>query len=285
MLLTGIGGAAGAVQLQPSVVNFPTTGIGVTSRVQIVTMANTGPVAFTDLALGVSSGFQLVSTTCTPALAIGANCATSLAFAPSSVGQQTGNLTVTSSSLATRVQAMLSGVGFDFTATVTGSANQTISSGQTASYTLALAPLSGSTGTFTFACGTLPAHAVCSFNPASEPVAANATGDVTVQIATGAAESASLAPPKTTWPNTPLLLSVLVLPIAWRRRRRVLLLGLLLALAIGGICSCATAGGGTGGSPSGGRGGAGTAAGTYSIPVSATANGVTHTVTVTLTVD
>lgn len=285
VLLTGIGGAAGAVQLQPSVVNFPTTGIGATSSVQAVTIANAGPVAFTDLALSVSSGFRMVNTTCIPALAVGANCMANLAFAPSSAGQQTGTLTATSSALPSSAQATLSGVAFDFTAIVTGSAHQTVSSGQTATYTLTLAPLSGSTGTFTFACGTLPAHAVCSFNPASQAVAANATGTVTVQVATGDAAGASLASRGANWTNAPFLLSVLVLPIAWRKRRRILLFLALLGLAVSGICSCATAGGGTGGSAYGGQGGAGTAAGTYSIPVSATANGVTHTVTVMLTVD
>ena len=52
-------------------------------------------------------------------------------------------------------------------------------------FTINLATMSGSSGTFTFACSSLPANSACTFNPASESVSANATGSVTVQIATG----------------------------------------------------------------------------------------------------
>ena len=73
-----------------------------------------------------------------------------------------------SSSLAAAVLIPLSGMGFDFSVSSTGQSSQTVSSGQTANFTIKLATMSGSSGTFTFACSSLPANSACTFNPASE---------------------------------------------------------------------------------------------------------------------
>jgi hypothetical protein len=285
VLLNGIGGAAGSLQLQPSLLTFPTTGVGTPSGVQTVTVTNTGPVAFNDLAVSVSSGFQLTSTTCTSTLAIGASCSAGVTFSPGTAGQQTGNLTLTSSSLATGAQAGLSGMGFDFTVALSGASSQTVSSGQTASFTLVLTTLGGSSGTFTFACGTLPANAVCAFNPVSETVTGNAPGNVAVQVTTGgsgnsARNAGSRMPP---WGAAPAFAGLVLLPLAWRRRRRIVAMAGLLAISVGGISSCTASGGGTGGLSTGS--GNESAPGTYSIPVSVASNGVVHQVTLTVTVD
>jgi len=285
VLLTGIGGAAGSLQLQPSLLTFPTTGVGTASGVQIVTVTNTGPVAFQDLAAGVSSGFQLTNTTCTSALAIGASCTAAVTFNPGAAGQQTGNLTWTSGAMATGAQAGLSGMGFDFTVTLLGASSQTVSSGQTASFTLVLTTLGGSSGTFTFACGTLPANAVCAFNPVSETVTGNAPGNVAVQVTTGgsgnsARNAGSRMPP---WGAAPAIAGMALLPLAWRRRRRIVAMAGLLAILVGGISSCSASGGGSGGLSTGS--GNESAPGTYSIPVSVASNGVMHQVKLTVTVD
>ncbi|MGA7109901.1 MAG: choice-of-anchor D domain-containing protein [Terracidiphilus sp.] len=282
VLLTGIGGEAGSILIQPSMLNFATTGVGATSSAQVVTITNSGPVAFADLALSVSSGFQLAGTTCTSAIAPGSGCTAGIVFAPTSAGPQTGSLAVTSSALAANVQAQLTGTGFDFAAALNGSLSQTVSSGQTASYMLGLTPMSGSTGTFAFSCGLLPAHAACSFNPASETVAANSTGTVTVQVSTGQAAASSRKGRGLGWMAEPVFCGLILLPVAWRRRRKVLMILAALVIA-GGVCSCTGSGGGTGGGTSGGGGT--TPAGTYSIPVTISANGVAHTVTLELTVD
>jgi hypothetical protein len=100
IILGGIGGAAGSVQLQPALLTFSTTGVGSGSAAQIVTVTNAGPVALANLAMNVSSGFQLASTSCTPLLAVGATCTAGVTFNPATAGQQTGNLTLTSSAMA-----------------------------------------------------------------------------------------------------------------------------------------------------------------------------------------
>ncbi len=92
----------------------------------------------------------------------------------------------------------LSGTGtvpFDFTLTASGATSQTVVGGQVANYTLVITPAPGSSGTFSFQCGTPPTNALCLFNPASETLAAGVTGNVAVQISTGQSGSASLIPP------------------------------------------------------------------------------------------
>jgi hypothetical protein len=285
-VLNGIGGAAGSIHVQPASLNFSTTGVGATSASQTVTFTNNGQVALGALFLFTSDGFQVASNTCGASLAAGSSCAVQVAFAPSSAGQQIGNLTVSNSALATNVQVPLSGVGFDFSISPQGQSNQTVASGQTARFAITLAPMSGSSGSFTFACGSLPANSICSFNPPSESVAANTSGSVTVQIATGTTSSAQNIPAVHGMHVRPVLfvaLGLLVLPLARRRKLPGMLLIPLTFLALAGLASCAGAGGGGGGTTSSNP--HNTPAGTYSVVVTATSTGVSHKLTLTLTVD
>ncbi len=289
LTLSGAGGAAGVADIQPALLSFPTTGAGTASAAQSVTIKNSGTVAFADLAVTVSGAFQLTATTCTASLNPGATCTASVVFAPTSAGQQSGILTVSSSMLAANVQAPLSGMGFDFTTAMTGGSSQTVSSGQTARYTVMLSPMNGSSGTFAFQCDTLPAHASCTFNPASESVAANTTGSVTVQIATGQATASgqlSTPPPGSGWRVLPIAMGLIVFPFAWRKRRKILLLVAMMTLVAAGVVSCSGGGGGSGGSATPpAQTSNNTPAGNYSVGVTASANGVSHKVTLLLTVD
>lgn len=284
--LTGAGGAAGSVQLSPASMTYTSTGVGSTSAAQTATLTNNGPIALNGLVLSTSTGFQVASTTCGSSLSPAANCTAQITFAPTSAGQQSGSLTIASSSLAASAKVSLSGMAFDFSIASSGQSSQTIASGQTASYTVTLAPMSGSSGTFAFSCGSLPANATCTFNPSTETVSPNGTGTVTVQIATGRSSSSAQNTDSSRTGASyvlPVAFALSALPFAFRRRRYALLAACLL-ISLGGITSCASSGGGTGGSappisPNN------TPAGTYSIDVTATANGLSHKVTLTLTVD
>jgi len=285
-VLSGIGGAAGSVQAQPATLIFPTTGVGATSASQTVTVTNNGQLALGSLSLIASGGFQLASNTCGASLPVGSSCSVQLAFAPSSAGQQTGELVISSPALATNVQVPLSGVGFDFSITTQGQSSQTVASGQVAGFVLAFAPMSGSSGTFTFACTSLPANSACTFNPAAESIAANASGTATVQIATGIASASAQNGNVERGLRARRILFVafpaFVLLFAFRRRRITRFLACLLLIGIAGITSCAGSGGGGGGTVTSSSN---TPAGTYSVVVTATAGGVSHKVTLTLTVD
>jgi hypothetical protein len=175
-------------------------------------------------------------------------------------------------------------MGFDFAAAVSGSSSQTVAAGQTADYAVTINPANGAQGTFAYTCGTLPANALCLFNPATTTVTSGATGNVTVEISTGKSGSARMENPAG-WRILPMLCGLLLLPLALGRRRKILLLAVLFAVIAGGISSCTSSGGGTGGGSSGSGSGSATPPGTYTIPVTISSTGISHAVTITLTVD
>jgi hypothetical protein len=284
--LSGIGGLTGAVQITPSLLNFPMTGVGSASSAVTVTIANSGAgIELDNLHLSVSSGFRLGNTTCGQLLAAGGSCTAEIAFAPVTAGAQTGTVTLTSDQLAAAANVPLSGVGFDFQVATSGGTSQTVSSGQTASYLLSLVNPSGSTATFSLQCGSLPAYATCVFSPTSSTVGANATGSVSLHISTGLASSALGPAVVGWWQMGPPLLVIVSLPILRRGRRRVLLSFVALAFILAtGLTACSSSGGGGGGSPPPPATHT-TPVGTYSIPVLVSSTGVQHTVTLTLVVD
>jgi hypothetical protein len=285
--LSGNGGVPGSVSFQPSLLDFMQTGVGQTSGIDTVTLTNPDYVnSLGDLSLAVTAGFQLAATTCTTTLDPGASCTASIAFAPTSAGAQTGGLTVTSSALPTGAFLPLAGVGFDFTFVSSGSASQTISNGQVADFTLLIQPLSGSRGVFTFQCGSLPPSTSCTFNPTSENVPPNTTGNVVVEISTGLTQTNARSAPSSPWRALPLLCGLALLPFALRKRRRVLLTVALLAALVGGFSSCTLSNGGLTTTTGISKTTNGTTPpATYKVVVTATSNGVSHPITLTFTVD
>ncbi len=285
--LSGIGGLTGAVQISPSQINFPTAGVGSTSSPVTVTITNSGAaVELDDLKLVVSAGFKLANSSCQAKLAAGASCTVDVTFAPSTTGAQSGTFTLTSSVLAVPVTLPLSGMGFDFQATASGASTQTVSSGQTATYSFTLTPSAGTPATFTLQCGSLPSYAACSFSPSSLAVAAGSTGSPTLQVTTSQSISSALRPVSLGgWEALPPVFAIILLPLALRGRRRMILpmLGVAL-LGAAGLTACSSSGGGSGGTPPPPVTHT-TPAGTYSIPVTIGASGVQHTVTLTLVVD
>ena len=286
VVLSGTGGGVGAIQATPALLAFGTVGVGVTSSPPTVTVTNPGTGGLTGLALAASPGFVLVNNTCSATLSAGAHCTVGVEFAPTTAGAQTGSLSITSSTASASGTVSLTGTGFDFTVTAGGSTSVTVSNGQTANYTVDITPMAGAGGTFTFACGTLPANAICLFNPTTETLNAGVTGNVTVGISVGKAATSARLNGTSAWKLVSAVCVLLLLPLGWTRRRRALLGCLMLALLVGGVSSCTGSGGGTGGGggTTGGGGGNTTPTGTYSIPLNTTSAGVQHSVTVTLIV-
>jgi hypothetical protein len=280
--LSGAGGAANAVQIEPASLSFGTTGVGEASSTQVVTVTNTGTVDLNVFALNVSGAFELANNSCTATLAAGASCSAGVVFAPLAAGPQTGALTASSSTLPASVQAPLAGMGFDFTAAVANASGQTVASGQSANYTVILTPLAGSSGTFAMQCGGLPANSVCSFSSANETVGANGTGNVAVQVMTGHSVASMKAPEGFGWGALTAICGLMMVPLVWKRRWNLISL-IVLGIVAGAASGCVASGGGTGGK--GGQGSNGTPPGNYAIQVTATANGISHAVILTLTVD
>jgi hypothetical protein len=283
--LSGTGGTPGSVEALPSLVAFPQIGVGLTSAPVTVTLTNPDSVnSLGNFTVAVTAGFRLVSTTCTSTLAAGASCMAVVEFAPTSPGPQNGSLTVSSSALPTGAFVPLSGMGFDFSLAPSGSSSLTIANGQTADYKLVITPLLGGQGVFTFQCGTLPPYSACTFNPTSEGIPANTTGNVVVEIATGLTTATARSSPPPAWPVLPLACGLVLAPLALGRRRKVLLLVALLAILAGSVSSCTSSGVISGGNVPGSGPGI-TSPGTFPVVVTATSNGVQHQVTLTLIVD
>jgi hypothetical protein len=283
--LSGTGGVPGSVQAQPSLIDFSQTGVSLLGSPVTVTLTNpSGTTSLTSFALAVTAGFKLVNNTCATTLASGASCTVGVEFAPTSAGTANGSLTVSSSALPTGAFVPLSGMGFDFAVEPSGSSSQAVANGQTADFKLLIAPLLGGQGVFTLQCGSLPPYSACTFNPGSEGIPANTTGNEVVEIATGLTQTSARSAHPSAWPVLPLACGLLLLPFALRRRPKALLLVALLAMLAAGVSSCTESGIGLPEPPP--RSGAGiTPAGTYSIPVTISSNGVQHQVTLTLTVD
>ncbi len=259
--------------------------MGLFSAPVTVTLTNPDSVnSLGNFTVAVTAGFRLVSTTCPSTLAAGASCAAVVEFAPTSPGPQSGSLTVSSSALPTGAFVPLSGMGFDFGIAPSGSSSLTIANGQTADYKLLITPLNGSHGIFTFQCGTLPPYSACTFNPTSEGIPANTTGNEVVEISTGLTTTTARSSPPSAWPVLPLVCGIMLAPFALGRHRKVLLLVALLAILAGGVSSCTSSGVISGGNVPGSGPGI-TSPGTFPVVVTATSNGVQHQVTLTLIVD
>jgi hypothetical protein len=311
--LNGSGQITGGLTVNPSQIAFPVVAIGQSSAAQPVTVSNSSSYAISSVSLAVAASFSITQNTCTGSLAAGANCTASVVFQPSVGGSASGLLTVTSSAVSTPVTVTLSGTGFDFSVGITGSGTQTVASGQTANYTIQICGTGGCAqnptvpagGTFSIQCGALPTDALCVFNPTTQTLNAGLQGNVLMEISTGDGTTARLESPDFAMPNLdgpndakpngtnpgaarpvfwralPVACGLLLIPLAFRRYRRLLLLAVLATFFAGGISSCVSSGGGTGGK----GGGSNTPPGTYTIPVSVTSTGITRSVNVTLTVD
>jgi len=298
--LNGTGQLSNGLTANPTLLTFSVTAVGQTSTAQSVTITNSTSGAIASLAVSTAAPFSVSQNGCTGSLAAGANCTVAVAFAPTAGGPVSGSLTVSSSAVVTPATVTLSGTGFDFTVAFLGSSTKTVAAGQTADLTLVITP-SGSSGTFTFACGTLPTDALCLFSPNTETLNAGVQGNVEVEISTTSPQ-ARLERPGASRPESgqrgpggpdlsrtlPLACGLLLLPFAIFRRRRIFQMALLLAVLACGVSSCTSSGGGGGGctgSSCSQQGGGGTPAGTYTIPVTVTSAGISQTINVTLTVD
>jgi hypothetical protein len=236
------------------------------------------------------SGEFAQTNNCGASLAAGASCIIKVSFSPISGGSRSGTLTLTDN---VGVQTVpLSGTGVDFALT-SSPTSQSVSAGQSANYSVTLAPQGGFNQTLNLTCSGAPSLATCTLTPNTVTLNGTASTTVAVAVSTTAASLAPphgrLTPPGGTGPGKVFwlwallwLASVLALAGA-RKRRAACLLGVgLLLVVLWGAC-----GGGTQKttppptSP-------GTPAGTYTVDVTATDASVstlTQTIKLTLTVN
>jgi hypothetical protein len=276
------------VSLSPGSLTFGAQYVGTSSLPQTVTLTNTGMATLTIASVTTSPADFGALSACGNTVAAGASCAIGVFFDPTAAGARAGTLSVSGGGSPQTIT--LTGTGQDFTLAASGQTTATVTPGQSASYTISIAPGGGFQQTVTLSCSGAPAQSTCSVSPSSITLGGISATTATVTVTTAA--SASLTPP-TGGPATDHPFGVwvvfsgtlgLALLLGMTRYRRKwdqqLLCGLsLLCLLSVGIGMSACGGGGNSNT------GAGTPTGTYALTVtgSYTAGSTTLTQTTKLT--
>ena len=268
--LTGSGTGPG-LTLVPSSLSFPATLVGTGTPYEEVTMLSSGTTAVTITNVSASGDFS-VQNTCPSVL--GGSCPVQVGFNPTAGGTRTGTLTFTDNAFNSPQSIPLTGSGTDFSVAIASSSSstQTVSAGQTASFTLALSGTAQFNSSVSLTCSGAPALATCTINPSAVllngATVFNATVTVTTTAPTGATSGPPLPAPPWTWVWTLALLSGVGVwmmgarRFAWYRAWAPLVV-VVLGLTLWAACGGGGGGGGGGGSP-------GTPAGTYTLTVTGT---------------
>ncbi len=166
--LAGLG-TGPTLEATPSSVDFGTIGLGATAS-QTLTITNNGTAPAAALQSMISGDFKVISPCSQPTLQVGAQCAVTLTFSPTSLGAATGAFSLQSTSSALVVPLMGTGSSNGgFTLTVDGGSSSSVSivQGDFATYTLRLDPQGGYTGSVALSCLPLaPAlFANCTLSP------------------------------------------------------------------------------------------------------------------------
>lgn len=281
--LSGTGIAPAGVSLSPfTTMSFGSVGVGVVSAAQTVTLTNNGSLALAIQAITLTGDFAISngSNTCGATLAVGSACTFQVAFAPTAGGVRQGSVSVTDNATNSPQTVALTGTGIDFTLQANGSTSYTISAGQQAVYPLLLSSASTVTGTVTFTCAPVPAHATCTVTPASPALGGTTTIDVTVATSVQGAALQFPGAMQRKWLALLLPGGFLLFP-----RRKVRRAALLSAVLILGGCSTSRL------IPASGTAGTSTTttatptpSGTYNITVTGTSAGLSRSVGLTLIV-
>jgi sugar lactone lactonase YvrE len=177
--------------ISPSALVFAGQLVGTTSLPQTVTLSNTGNAPLTITAISTSGDFSADGFACGTSLAAGTTCSISVAFKPTAAGARSATLTVTDNNNAVSGSTQtvsLSGTGTDFTVSASP-ASQTISSGHTATYSIAVAPVSGFTGSISLTCNGGPPGSTCTIAPGSVALSGPAAANGTVDLSTPQSDS------------------------------------------------------------------------------------------------
>ncbi len=279
---------------QPKV-DFSSTTVGSISQPQTVTVSNASPdpLLISSVIVSGTNGSEFTATdNCTPSVAASSSCAINVTFKPTSTGTRTAILTINGNAINLPMQLPLSGTAIgtpDYTVSASpGSA--TVKQGQSATFSIAVAPQTGFSQPVSFACSGLPALATCSFSPASvTPNGGSVTTTLTVTT-TAPAVRAGLASPGIKWLRIQGGLFVAALFVVpgivrkktSRRHSTIVLFTVLLMIALLSV-AC---GGGSSSSSGGSTPTHGTPVGSSQVSVSATAGsgGTTHALNITLDV-
>jgi FG-GAP-like repeat/Abnormal spindle-like microcephaly-assoc'd, ASPM-SPD-2-Hydin len=280
----------------PPSIAFNSQYVGTSGLPQSVTLTNTGTAALSISNVATSpSDFGFLNA-CGGSLAAGASCAIGVFFDPTVSGTRTGTLTITDNAVGSPQTVTVTGSGQDFSVAPGATSSTTVTAGQTASYSIAVAPAGGFAQSVALSCSGGPAGSACAVSPSTIALsgAAAQTAMVTVTtVAQGSVLPFSGGSPKDTrYRQTPMILTLavmfLLMAVASQILRReqnpvwIRVVGFAALVTLGlTLTSC-------GGSSGSGGGGTNPQAGTYTITVTGNftsgATTLTHAAKLTLVV-
>lgn len=242
----------------PVSVNFGNQASGVPSSPQPVTLKNTGGEPLLISSIVDANGFSQTNNcpTAPAALPAGQSCTISITFTPSGAGTENGTLIVTDNALGSPHRIPLTGVGqapFSLTSNCT---SLSVVPGQTAIYTVSLAPAPGFTKSVSLSCNGAPALATCTVNPSMITLDGSSSVQAQVTATTTPATSGSLQPNSQKNENrlagliglagTMGLAGLVILP-GKRRGKAARLVGLILGVCLlSTVVTMSSCGGGSG---------------------------------------
>jgi hypothetical protein len=287
-------GTSGNLSLSAANLNFGSVVINTKTTSQSVVVTNTGDtaVSITSVTISPSNGpFTTSKSPCPPSLGVGSTCTISIDFKPTASGSLSATLSLASNAPGSPQTVALAGEGADFQV-ISSPSSATVNPGRSATFTVTLAPIGGFDNEVTLTCQGAPTYGSCSVSPGS--VAANGTTYPSTRLTVTTLAPARLSPPShrllppsalfrlAFFQRTGLLwllvgLSGIAVAVASRKRRRWMLLGATLTLALLWV--------GCSGSPPNSPANNGTPPGPYQVTITGASNGLSHSVTVTVTVN
>lgn len=260
----------------PGSVNFGNQTMGIGSSPVPVTLKNTGGEPLTIFSIADANDFSETNNCpLAPAtLAVGQSCTINITFTPAGTGTATDNLVITDNAVGSPQIVPLTGVGQAPFALTTNCTSLSVVPGQTAIYTVSLAPGKGFAQSVSLACSGAPNLANCTVNPASFILDGTTAVQAQVTATTTPATTVRLRSPYESNRFARLvgvagivgLAALVVLPGKRRAKQARGVWGFLICLCLLStmLTTASCGGGGAGSDPPG------TAAGTYPLTVTAT---------------
>jgi hypothetical protein len=171
------------VSLSPPSVTFPGQYVGTSGLPQMVTVTNTGSATLTITKVTTSPADFGSLSNCTNSVPPGMNCTIGVFFDPTASGNRAGELIITDNAGGSPQTVPLTGNGQDFSVTAL-SPSQTVSPGQTATYSVTVDPAGGFNQTVQLSCTGAPAQSNCSVSPSSVMLNGTASQPVKVTVTT-----------------------------------------------------------------------------------------------------
>jgi len=272
--LTGTSSSAG-LSLSPASVSFPAQFVGTSGLPQTLTVTNTGNVTLTITAVTTSAADFGVLSNCTNPVAPGLNCTVGVFFSPTAGGTRTGTLKITDNAGNSPQTVALTGNGQDFSVMPGSAASTTVTAGQTANYSIAVAPAGGFAANVALSCSGGPAGSACAVSPSTIALSGAAAQTAMVTVTTAA--HGWLLPFRGGWPRdaryrqTPMILTLaamfLLMVVASQFLRREQNLVWIRVVGFAGLVTLGLTLTSCGGGSGSGGGGTNPQAGTYTINV------------------